>query len=104
MRNRRGQSTLELALTIVAVAAAAIAMSIFMKRSVMGKMRDSGDQVGGQFTPTTTTNDYATKSFAGQDEQVNPDGSVNNTNVQQSRNRTGQENVNAALTGETLYQ
>ena len=103
MRNRRGQSTLELALTIVAVAAAAIAMSIFMKRSVMGKMRDSGDQVGGQFTPTTTTNNY-TRTFNGSStEQSNFDGS-NNNNVSQSQNRTGKENVNAALTGETLYQ
>ena len=104
MRNRRGQSTLELALTIVAVAAAAIAMSIFMKRSVMGKMRESGDQVGGQFTPTATTNSY-TRTFSGnQNEQTNPDGSVNNTNISQSQNRTGREDVTQDLSGEKLYQ
>ena len=104
MKNRRGQSTLELALTIVAVAAAAIAMAIFLKRSVMGKMRESGDQVGGQFTPLNTTSDYTKKYTGDQTEATNPNGLVDTTITKQEQTKTGNEKVNQDLTNETLYQ
>ena len=102
-RNRNGQSTFELTLTIVAVIAAVAAMSIYMKRSVMGKLRESGDQVGGQFSPLQTSNDY-TRTFKGsQADFVSNDGSSGSTGVSQEQNRTGNENV-TALSGETLFQ
>ena len=101
-RNRNGQSTFELTLTIVVVVAAVIAMSIYMKRSVMGKLRESGDQVGGQFSPLQTTNSY-TRTFNGsQDENVQFNGASSTNNVSQSQNRTGQENVNA-LSTDTIF-
>ena len=102
-RNRNGQSTFELTLTIVAVIAAVAAMSIYMKRSVMGKLRESGDQVGGQFSPLQTTNNY-TRTFTGsQQDFVSNDGSAGTNGVNQTQDRTGNENVNA-LAGETLFQ
>ena len=102
LRNRKGQSTFELTLTIVVVIAAVIAMSIYMKRSVMGKMRETGDQVGGQFSPLQTTNNY-TRTFTGtQDENSQFTGAASTNNINQSQNRTGTENVNA-LSTDTLF-
>lgn len=101
-RSRKGQSTFELTLTIVVVIAAVIAMSIYMKRSVMGKMRESGDQVGGQFSPLQTTNSYV-RTFSGtQDENVQNNGASSTNNVAQVQDRTGNENVNALGT-DTLF-
>ena len=104
MKNRKGQSTLELALTIVAVSAAAIAMSIFLKRSVMGKMRESGDQVGGQFTPLTTTNTYSKSYDATRNEVTNANGSSSSTIVApEKQSRTGHETVDQELDKEKLF-
>ena len=103
MKDRKGQSTFELTLTIVVVIAAVIAMSIFMKRSVMGKMRETGDQVGGQFTPLSTTNDY-TRTFVGnRNEKLGFTGKTDTTGISETQNRTGNENVNAGLTAETIF-
>ena len=103
MKNRKGQSTFELTLTIVVVIAAVIAMSIFMKRSVMGKLRETGDQVGGQFSPKSTTNDY-TRTFKGsRKEGLGADGVTSTTSIDETQNRTGDENVNKELTEETLF-
>ena len=104
MNSRRGQSTLELALTIVAVAAAAIAMSIFLKRSVMGKMRESGDQVGGQFSPLATNNNYNRTYDVKRHETSETDGSSKSEiTADEKQTRTGNENVNQKLDEEKLF-
>ena len=104
MNSRRGQSTLELALTIVAVAAAAIAMSIFLKRSVMGKMHESGEQVGGQFTPLTTHSNYDKSYETTRHEVSNTDGSSSSTITgQEKQTRTGNETVDQDLDKEKLF-
>ena len=47
LRRRKGQSILEYALIIAVIVGALIAMQIFLKRSVQGKLRDSIDDIGG---------------------------------------------------------
>ena len=104
MNSRRGQSTLELALTIVAVAAAAIAMSIFLKRSVMGKMRESGEQVGGQFSPLVTHNTYNKTYEATRNEITKNDGTSSSDIVgQETQTRKGNETVDQDLDKEKLF-
>jgi hypothetical protein len=104
MRNRKGQSTFELTLTIVVVVAAVIAMSIFMKRSVMGKLRETGDQMGEQFQPHQTQNNF-TRTYTGtRNELSNFDGSGNSTiTVAETQDKTGTENVDQDLTAEPLF-
>ena len=105
MNSRRGQSTLELALTIVAVAAAAIAMSIFLKRRVMGKMRESGDQVGGQFSPLTTTTTYTKTYDVSRKEKSETDGSSTSTiTAEEKQTRKGDETVEQKLDQEKLFK
>ena len=103
MRHTRGQSTFELTLTVVVVIAAVIAMSIFMKRSVMGKLRDTGNQVGGQFTPLGTSNAYTRTINSSRTEKVTATGVTNVNNIVETRDRTGTENVVTGLEGETLF-
>ena len=49
LRKRRGQSTLEYALIIVAVVIALVALQRYMRRSIQGRVRASSDQIGNQF-------------------------------------------------------
>ena len=54
-KNRcRGQSTLEYAVIIAVVVGALLAIQIYMKRGVQGKLRDSTDQIGQQFEAERT--------------------------------------------------
>lgn len=54
-RRLKGQSTLEYAMIIVFVVAALLAIQIYMKRGVQGKLRESADQVGEQFDAGNTS-------------------------------------------------
>ena len=48
---RRAQSSLEYALLIVAAVAALIAVQVYMKRGIQGRLRASSDQIGSHFEP-----------------------------------------------------
>ena len=52
MRKQRGQSTLEYAVVIAVIVAALLAIQVYMKGGVQGKLRDATDQVGEQYSPT----------------------------------------------------
>lgn len=49
LRNRRGQSTLEYALVIAAAVAALLALNIYLRRGISGRLKESSDQIGKQF-------------------------------------------------------
>lgn len=51
IRNRRAQTTLEYALLIAVVIAALIAMQQYMRKGMMGKLKESSDDIGKQFDP-----------------------------------------------------
>ena len=104
MIGRKGQTTVEYAVLAVVVIAALLAMAIFMKRGVMGKARESTNQVGEQFTPLNTTNDY-TRTFTGsRNEFTGTDGHVqSNITANEVQNKTGNENVDQDLTGEKIF-
>ncbi|MDD5004888.1 MAG: hypothetical protein PHS93_00050 [Candidatus Omnitrophica bacterium] len=61
---KRGQSTLEYAILVVVVIMALIAIQAYLKRGIQGRMRDSADQIGDQFSPDHTTYNYRTESFS----------------------------------------
>ena len=52
MFRKKGQSTLEYALIIVATVGALLSIQVFMKRSIQGRLRASSDQIGDHFEPT----------------------------------------------------
>jgi len=59
----KGQSTLEYAILIVVVIMALIAIQTYLKRGIQGRMRDSADQLGDQFSPGYTTYNFTTTSY-----------------------------------------
>lgn len=54
LKRIKGQSMVEYALIITIVALALLAVNIYMKRGVEGKLRDSGDSIGQQFEARAT--------------------------------------------------
>lgn len=92
MRNSRGQSTLEYVVLVSLVVAALIAMGVYMKRGYQGRLRESTDQLGQQYSPGYTTSTFTTTTNAAQLETNNA--GVVTTNINQNQqNKTGTENV-----------
>ena len=92
----RGQSTLEYAVLISVVVAALIAMQIYMKRGVQGKLRDATDQVGEQFRPagTDTFWSYNTVSNSRRRELVSNTGESSSTlSADETQKKAGGEKI-----------
>ena len=57
---KKGQSTLEYAVVIVVVLAALLAIQVYVRRSIQGKLRSSTDSIGEQYSAGNTTSKYTT--------------------------------------------
>ena len=68
---KRGQSTLEYAILVVVVIMALVAIQAYLKRGMQGRMRDSADQIGDQFSPEFTTYNYVSESHSKTNETQN---------------------------------
>lgn len=55
--NMRGQSTLEFTIIIACIVAALLAMQVYIKRAVQGKLRSAADDIGRQYDPKNTISD-----------------------------------------------
>ncbi len=66
----KGQSTLEYVILIGFIVSALIAMGVYMKRGVQGKLRESTDQVGEQYSVKNVTSDYSMDTNTIQHESV----------------------------------
>ena len=53
-KRNKAQSTLEYAVVIACVAGALIAMSVYVKRGLSGRFRQSADELGSQYNPADT--------------------------------------------------
>lgn len=56
--SRRGQSVFEMSLLLVLIVAALIAMQVYLKRSIQGRLRSNADNIGEQYDPAMTTLDF----------------------------------------------
>lgn len=52
---RRAQSTLEYSLIVAVVVGALIAMQVYVKRGVQGRLKSATDDIGEQYSPGYTT-------------------------------------------------
>ena len=94
LRDRSGQSTLEYVILTGFVVAALIAMGAYMKRGMQGRLRESTDQVGQQYSAENTTSNYTTTTNTNQSENL-IDG-VTTTNItNNTQTKTGNETVGA---------
>ena len=94
-RSLRGQSTLEYVILLGFVVAALIAMGVYMKRGFQGKLRESTDQIGEQYSAGHTTSTYTTTTDMEQNEVVQPGGIYTTTISKSQQVRTGSETVDA---------
>ncbi|MFH0940748.1 MAG: hypothetical protein V1840_02705 [Candidatus Omnitrophota bacterium] len=93
--SKRGQSTLEYAVLIVVIIAALIAMQVYLKRGIQGRMRESSDQIGEQFSPGYTVSNRVTRTMS--DTREIADAYSTTTQIlNQFQNVSGTENVMAA--------
>ena len=91
MRSRRGQSVIEYAVMIAVVIAALLVMQIYMKHGVSGKLRESTDQVGEQFTPHMATYDLTRTYNSNRIDDTQATGEVSNNYTRDDRGRSGTE-------------
>ena len=93
---RKGQSTLEYVILVGFIIAALIAMAIYMKRGVQGKLRESTDQIGEQYEAGATTSLYTVGTDIQQTETLTAGGHIT-TNIDHNiQTRTGSETVAAS--------
>lgn len=89
----RGQSTLEYVILTGFVVAALIAMGVYMKRGIQGKLRESTDSVGEQYSAGNTTSTYTTKTNIEQSESMISGGQTTTTIITNEQKKTGSEEV-----------
>lgn len=70
----KGQTTLEMAVLSVTVAAGLLGMSIYVKRAVAGRLRLTADQAGEQFSTRTFTSATEVAFNSSRRELLLPDG------------------------------
>lgn len=58
--NKKAQNTLEYALLISVVVGALVAMQIYAKRGIQGRLRQASDDIGSQFEPGETEWEWTT--------------------------------------------
>ena len=103
-RLRKGQSTAEYAIVIGLVIAAAVAMQVYVKRGLQGKVKDATDYVDSdaatvlgnttQYEPYYQGSDMTGTRNASNQEQSAAGGAVNRTDTETST-RTGDQTVGA---------
>ena len=92
--NKRAQSTLEYAVVIAVVVAGLVAMQVYLKRGVQGRLRQASDDIGEQFSPGNTTGSTTTNSTVTSNETVTGGPSPSTVTVSnQTQNRTSNEAV-----------
>jgi uncharacterized protein (UPF0333 family) len=87
---KRGQSTLEYGLLIAVIVIALLAINLYLKRGVQGRMRESTDQIGRQFDPEKFALSWRTTS-------------TSNTAQIETRANTGEITTNITQ-GEKAYR
>ena len=92
----KGQSTLEYVILLGFVIAALIAMGVYMKRGMQGRLRESTDQVGGQYSARQTSGEYIITSQTDQTEKMLGKGATETTFADENLNyqtKTGNETI-----------
>ena len=95
LAERKAQSTLEYAILIGVIVAGLIGMQVYLKRGWQGKLKESADSMGQQFSPGQTTTNYTTHSYTNSAEALANEATTTTIHTQ-TTNRTGSENVAGA--------
>lgn len=100
IRRRRAQTVIEYAVLIAVVVAALLAMRIFFKRSLEGKIKESGDRIGKQFSPVGYGYTFAGDSTSTTTDSTDRGGSQT-TNITASTSHDEKHETFEGITAET---
>ncbi|MFH1441998.1 MAG: hypothetical protein ABIH18_08175 [Candidatus Omnitrophota bacterium] len=104
--NKRAQSTLEYAVVIAIIVGGLLAMQMYIKRGVQGRLKQASDDIGDQYSPGQSESRYTTVVSSSSDEQTigatsEDDQEVKTTSTSnQSQRRTGFEEIDKLDTEE----
>lgn len=98
----RAQSTLEYAIIVTVAVAALLAMQIYFKRGIQGKLKDSSDNIGSQYAAELTTDNSTVTTATTSTESTVP-GAGSTSTVNTSSTTAKSESV-SALTAENLFK
>jgi hypothetical protein len=89
----KGQTTLEVVILIGFVVAALIAMGVYMRRGIQGRLKDSTDQIGEQYSAGNTTGAYTIKTAMTQVETTSSGGLVDTEITRNQQTKAGSETI-----------
>jgi uncharacterized protein (UPF0333 family) len=110
---RRGQSTLEYAVVIAVVLAALLAIQVYVKRGVQGKLRSSADSIGDQYSAGKTTSTYTTaqtgkmktqEQYGKEAKGISYSSVITAAQVKRSAEGDAAEKINTTLNSEKLFE
>ena len=85
----KAQSTLEYVILIGFVVSALIAMGVYMKRGIQGKLRESTDQIGEQYSAKHTTGKYQVVTDMSQNETMVSGGETTTNIITNTQTKNG---------------
>jgi uncharacterized protein (UPF0333 family) len=89
----KGQSTLEYVILIGFVVAALIAMGVYMRRGLQGRLRESTDQIGQQYSAEQTESVYTITTGMTQSENMQAGGTTITNITRNVQSKTGYEEI-----------
>ncbi len=98
MLNRRAQSTVEYAILIAVVVGALLAMQIYMKRGVQGKLRSATDDIGEQFSPSAYKAKFTTVQKSATSDTLHAGAQVAGESKSQTTSSDGIDNISTTRT------
>ena len=104
MFTRKGQSTLEYALIIAVVVGGLLIMQYYVKRGLSGRLKQTSDEIGEQYDPTTYTGSFGVSQSSDTRQTVQNKETRTTHLADQTNTRTGTETVGAWQAGEDLYK
>ena len=85
IRIKKAQSTLEYALIISVVVGALLAMQVYVKRGIQGRLKKAADDLGDQYSPGHTTGSIAVTVNTNSSENLSSGVSMTSSNSNQHR-------------------
>lgn len=92
LSRKRAQATLEYAVLIGVIIAGLIGMQVYIKRGFQGRLKESADSMGQQFSPGLTTSRHTVNTLTESTETLANEVTTTQIRTQQS-NRVGNESV-----------
>ncbi|MFA5089044.1 MAG: hypothetical protein WC552_08460, partial [Candidatus Omnitrophota bacterium] len=64
LNKRKGQSTVEYAILIVVIIGALLAIQVYLKRGLQGRIKQAADDIGDQYSPGNANQMIVTKTYS----------------------------------------